>query len=357
MNDMLLSRYQSIRICGISSAVSSKWESLEEAVQKYGLDNSFNIKKFKKTTGIEGRFLAGDFQTTSDFCFAAANEILKAKNIDRREIGILIFVTQFPDYTQPATACVLHRRLGLAQNCIAFDINQGCAGFIQGLNAAAGLLRGSDCKYALMLCGDTSAKSKTRGRSNDRTSHSTLLLFGDSGSATILSKDEGVLSITSCTDGDNYDAIMIPDHSWRHPWSTHPRILDDMKVFNFSIDAAPKMINSYMEFMKTTPDDYDALVLHQANKFIIDTIGKRTGFPKDKVISSIDKFANTSSASIPNTLVNEYGEQDSDQIMRLLCCGFGVGLSWGAMELVISPKQILPLVHTDEWFDDGLPEE
>ncbi len=357
VNDMLISKYNGVKIDSISSAVSNTWESLEDATARFHLEDTFNLKKFKKTTGIEGRYLAGDYQTTSDFCFAAAEEIINVRKIDRKEIGVLVFVTQFPDYTQPATACVLHKRLGLSQKCIAFDINQGCSGFIQGVSVTAGLLQASDCKYALLLCGDTSAKSKTRGRIDDRNSHSTLLLFGDSGAATLLVKDEGEFNIVSCTNGNEFDAIMIPDHSWRHPWSSQSRILDDMKVFNFSIDAAPKMINDYMRFMNRMPDCYDALVLHQANKFIMNTIGKRTGFSNDKVISSIEKFANTSSASIPNTLVHNYGQEASDENVKVLSCGFGVGLSWGAVEFEIPKNHILPLIHTDEWFDDGLPEE
>lgn len=133
--------------------------------------------------------------------------------------------------------------------------------------------------------------------------------------------------------------------------------MDDIAVFNFAVSEVPDMLNAYMRQQGTTPEDYDKLVLHQANKLIMKQIAKKTGFPMEKVAISLDTFANTSSASIPITLVKEYGEELSDEKKRFLCCGFGVGLSWGAVEINIAPKNILPLIHTDEWFDDGYPEE
>lgn len=360
MNNMIINRYSQVQIMGIAAAASSHWQSVEDAVKSANIEQEFNVEKFKKNTGVRGRYLAGDYQTTSDFCYAAAESLFQRFGIDRKEVGILVFVTQTPDYKVPATACVLHKRMGLSQNCIAFDMNQGCSGFVYGLNAVAALLQSSDSQYALMLCGDTSAKNRFRGRREYRDSHSTLLLFGDGGTATLLKKtksDSDSLLFTSCTDGEGFDVIMESEHTWRHPWSQRPNHLDDMEVFNFSISKAPEMLKTYMELTDTTPEDYDKLILHQANRLIMQTVAKRAGFSSDQMLSSIEIFANTSSASIPNTLVKEYGEDESVKPLRFLCCGFGVGLSWAAVELNLAPSQILPLIHTDEWFDDGLPEE
>ena len=358
MNDMVVNKYNQIQIVGMAAAASSHWQSIEEAVKSSGKEKELDVEKFKKNTGVKGRWVAGDYQVTSDFCYAAAEAVLKRYGIDRSKVGILIFVSQMPDYASPATACVLHKRLGLSQGCMAFDINQGCSGFVYGLNVASALLQSSDCQYALLLCGDTSAKNKYRGRRESRDSHSTLFLFGDGGSATLLERGGNhPLIFTSCTDGEGFNAIMITGYSYRHPWSERPWLLDDVRVFNFSISKAPEMLKAYMELTGTAPHHYDKLVLHQANSLIMKTVTKRAGFPPEKMLSSIDTFANTSSASIPNTLVKEYGESELSEPLRFLCCGFGVGLSWASVELELSPSQILPLVHTDEWFDDGLPEE
>lgn len=356
---MIVNKYEQIRIAGMAAAASSQWQSLEEAVELYGKDEDFNIKKFKKSTGVNGRYVANKYQTASDFCFSAAQQLLKSLEIRPEEVGVLVYVSQMPDYMNPATACVLHKRLGLSMGCMALDIGLGCSGFVYGLNVAASLLNSSNSKYALVLCGDTSAKDKSRGRKENKGSHTILYLFGDGGTATLLERKESAnpLVFTSCTDGEGFDAIITPEHSWRHPWSDAPRFIDDMRVFNFSISNVPQMLKAYMKIVNSVPEDYDKLVLHQANDLIMQTIAKRTGFSTEKLLKSIDVFANTSSASIPNTFVNEYGESESAESLRFLCCGFGVGLSWAAVEIRLAPCQILPLIHTDEWFDDGLPEE
>lgn len=358
MSELMLNSYHQIRVMGIASAVSNKWQSLEECVETYGAEEGFKLEKFKKSTGVTGRWCAGDYQTTSDFCFAAAEALIQKYEIDRNDIGVLVLVTQGPDYSIPATACVLHKRLGLSKNCIAFDVNQGCSGFVYGLNIASALLQSSNGKYALMLCGDTSAKSFSRGRREKKKTNSSRFLFGDSGTATLLEKkDNEKLEIASCSDGEGYKAIIHAGNSWRHPWLKMPGTMDDIAVFNFATSEVPEMLNQYMIRKGSSADDYDRLVLHQANLFIMKQIAKKTGFPLDKLALSLDTFANTSSASIPNTLVKEYGGQIDVNPKRFLCCGFGVGLSWAAVELNIAPKDILPLVHTDEYFEDGYPEE
>ena len=112
-----------------------------------------------------------------------------------------------------------------------------------------------------------------------------------------------------------------------------------------------------MKLTNNTPDNYDCLVLHQANLFIMKNVAKRTGFGMDKTLISINKFGNTSSSSLPITLVNEYGDSDEEKEIHSLMCGFGVGLSWSTVDCYINTKDILPLVHTDEYFVDGYTSE
>ena len=133
--------------------------------------------------------------------------------------------------------------------------------------------------------------------------------------------------------------------------------MDEIEVFNFATSEATAQINDYMEKQEKNPEDYDCLVLHQANLMILKRIGKKTGFSKEKVLISLDRFGNTSSSSIPITLVYKYGECDDERTINALCCGFGVGLSWSTVALPINVKDIYPLVHTDEFFDDGYPRE
>lgn len=353
---MIINRYKGLEIVGMAAAVPTKWQSLEDSVD-LEKPQDFNLKKFEKMTGVEGRYVAPLQQTTADFCYEASKVLLERFQTDISEIGAIIFVSQCPDYTTPATACVLQYRLGggnALNSCIAFDVNLGCSGFVYGLNIVAGLMANSNIKKALMLCGDTFARSYHHY--DDRVSHSSKYLFGDIGTATLLENTgtDKELCFTSCTDGAGYRAIMDPYKRWRHPDTEHLSFMDDITVFNFSTEEAPTMIKEYMSMRGTSPDDYESLVLHQANLFIMKQIAKRAGFSKDKLAISIDTFGNTSSASIPATLVKLYGDNESADVKRFLACGYGVGLSWSACDLNLSPAQILPLVKTDEYFNDGI---
>ncbi len=346
-----------IRVVGMAAAVSNTWDSVRELSDE---GDSF-IKKFIRTTGVEGRYSASPNQCTSDFCFAAAEEIINKKNIDRNKIGVLVFVTQTSDYSIPATACVLQNRLGLSKSCLAFDINLGCSGFTYGMTVLGSLLMSTKAQYGLLLAGDTSAREKST-KVKKKIGHSAELLFGDSGTATLMEKvPSKEILVSSHTDGEGFKAIIKPYDGFRNPDKPEQEVpgtrMDEILVFNFAISEAVDQINDYMKKTNTTPFDYDCLVLHQANLMIMKSIGKKTAFPTEKVLVSLNKFANTSSSSIPITLVDKYGDSEENRVVNALCCGFGVGLSWSTLALPININDIFPLVHTDEYFSDGFPHE
>lgn len=349
----MLTEINNVIVIGIAAAVSSKWDAISELAS----DDESILKRFIKKAGVSGRYSASPRQTTSDFCFAAAEKLIAAKGIAKEDIGVLIFVTQTADYRLPATACVLQHRLGITNECIAFDVNLGCSGFVYGLNIIASILGNTSSKYGLLLAGDTSAREFSTRR-KQKEGHSGTLLFGDSGTATLVEKQEGSgLKFLSNTDGSGYKAIIAPYGTWRNPDSpdgrTHYAIMDDIAVFNFATNEAPKQLNDFMSMTNTTPDDYDCLVLHQANLMIMKRVAKKTVFPEEKMLVSMDRFGNTSSASIPISLVDKYGEQNTGEVIRALCCGFGIGLSWSTVAFDIKVDDILPLVHTDDYFKDG----
>lgn len=353
----MYSKLKGIKIAGIAAAVSNNWVSLKETSD----ENVQVVDKFVKTTGVMGHWAASIKQTTSDFCYAAAERLIAEKGIKKSEIGVLVFVTQSSDYELPATGCLLQHRLGLSESCIAFDVNLGCSGFVYGVEIAGAILQNTESEYALLMVGDTSAREKS-AKKKQKLSHSFSMLFGDSGTATLLKKDQAAKSIpvSLSTDGEGYKAIIRPYRGWRNPdvpdgvdgWSR----MDDIAVFNFANTEASAQILDYMEQTDTKPDDYDCLVLHQANMMILKRIAKKTGFSAEKNLISIDRFGNTSSASIPITLVDHYGELNEDKMIYALCCGFGIGLSWATAALELNVKDILPLVHTDDYFEDGYGE-
>lgn len=349
----MYSELKNIRVVGMAAAVSSTWDSVRELSN----EGEAIINKFIKTTGVEGRYSAAPKQCTSDFCFAAAEKILAEKGVDRNEIGILVFVTQTSDYGIPATACVLQERLGLSKSCIAFDVNLGCSGFTYGMTILGSLLMNTKTKYGLLLAGDTSAREKSQ-REKKKFGHSAELLFGDSGTATLVEKASAdSIYVSSHTDGSGFKAIISPFGGFRNPDRPDNEVpgtrMDEIAVFNFATSEATAQINDFMKETGTTPEDYDCLVLHQANLMIMKRIGKKTAFPSEKVLISLNRFGNTSSSSIPITLVNQYGESESNQMIKALCCGFGVGLSWSTIALPVNVKDIFPLVHTDDYFTDG----
>lgn len=353
----MYSELKDLQIIGMAAAVSNKWDSVRELSQ----EDEKIINKFIKTTGVEGRFSASSRQCTSDFCCAAAEKILSEKKVRREEIGVLVFVTQTSDYGIPATACVLQKRLGLSKSCIAFDVNLGCSGFTYGMTILGSLLMSTNTKYGILLAGDTSARELSQ-KKKAKIGHSAELLFGDSGTATLVEKKPSEsLHVSSHTDGSGYKAIIAPYGRFRNPDRPETEVpgtrMDEITVFNFATSEAVEQINDFMKVRGTCPDDYDCLVLHQANLMIMKRIGKKTGFPMDKVLVSLNRFGNTSSSSIPITLVDKYGDMQEDRTINALCCGFGVGLSWSTIALPIQIKDIYPLVHTDEYFVDGYPHD
>lgn len=350
----MYSTVKNIRVSGIAAAVSNHWDSVRELSD----EPESVINKFIKTTGVEGRYSASPNQCTSDFCYTAAEQLLEKKSIERGEIGALIYVTQTADYRIPATACVLQKRLGLSENLLAFDINLGCSGFVYGLYIISAIMQTSEMKYALLLAGDTSAREFSQ-KEKTKTSHSGSLLFGDAGTATLIEKkDASDITFSLNTDGYQYEAIFAPYGFWRHPEAPanvgNSSQMDEIGVFNFATSKVPDQINEYMNRMGTTQEDYDCLVLHQANAMILKRIGKKTGFPVEKIPISMAKFGNTSSSSIPLSLVDEYGDKVETKNINALCCGFGVGLSWATAGIELNSNDIIPLIHTDNHFDDGI---
>lgn len=343
---MILNEFNGITIKGIACAVSTNWVSIESL--KNG-DNDATLDKFVKTTSVQGHYECGPRQTAADLACVAARRILEQNSISPADIGVLVYVTQYPDYRVPSTACVLQDRLGLGKDCIAFDVNLGCSGFVYGLNIVASLMQSGNARYGLLLAGDTPSKGVRSDNSRN--------LFGDASSATLLVKEDGAspMTIASRTDGAGYKAILRPYGYSKHPERPDKEgVFDEIAVFNFAINEAPALINELLEAKGMTPENFDCMALHQANMMIMKQIVRRTHFDKEKVIYSIDRYANTSAASIPLCFVKKYGEEDGAAIVKALICGYGVGLSWAAGIIDLDTSCVLPIIETDEYFDDGL---
>lgn len=312
---------------------------------------------FIKTTGIENRRVAADGLTASDLCFEAAEKLLNEKGLNRNEIGVLLFVTQTPDWIIPPSSIRLQHRLGLQKSCIALDINLGCSGYVYGLSVISSLMKSTGAKKGLLLVGDVSSSVVSE---KDK---STSPIFSDAGSATLLEVcDNGDKMYFSLhNDGTGYDAIIIPDGGMKSkfsPASIHYEkvsegiernktqlIMNGVDVFNFSLREVAPDAKQLLDYCGKHTSDIDYFIFHQANLLMNEAIRKKLGIASEKVPYSLKDFGNTSSASIPVTLVTQLDEKLKNEKLSLLLAGFGVGLSWGTAVLDTDKITCLPLIE------------
>ena len=325
-------------IAGISTCVPKQEEFCSE-ITLFSEEESSN---FSKTTGVISRRVASPDICSSDLCYHAADKLLNNLQWDREEIECLVFVTQTPDYLLPATSPILQKRLGLSENCLALDISLGCSGYVYGLSVISSMLSHGNIKKGLLLAGDTISKTCSK---NDKT---TYPLFGDAGSATALEfQGGGNFLFNLKTDGSGSNVIKIEDGGFRNPTNYESfkeikidggisrnklqLILEGMDVFTFGISKAPASIKELSEHFELNLESVDYFIFHQANKFMNEKIRKKLNLPVEKVPYSIERFGNTSCATIPLTMVTEMKDKLENNRLFHIACGFGVGLSWGSV--------------------------
>ncbi len=348
-------KIENINIAGISACVPPK---LVENKDSDLFDDPKELERYISTIGVERRYVAEDGICSSDLCKAAAEKLIDEMGIDKSEIGCLIMVTQTPDYIFPATACILQDRLDLPKDCMSFDITMSCPGWIYGLSVMSSILSAGKIKKGLLLVGETSTKAKSP---YDRVN----LLAGDAGTATILEYKEGSspLYFSMHTDGSNYRSLIIPDGGYRNPVSPESfeyheckdgtlrnRLNANMEgedILSFAMHAAPKCIKGLLEHFEIPKEEIDYFLIHQANQMINKLIQKRLKVDDDHCPYNIADFGNSSSTTIPLIIVNKLKEQFGGK--KVVACGFGTGLAWGA--LYFNPSQditVCGLVHYEE---------
>lgn len=344
--------YNDIGILAVAACVPSKVERNSDLGY---LMEPEEIEKAVRNIGISERRTADPDVCSSDLCLKAAQKLMEDCQIDPASIDALIFVSQTSDYHQPATAPILQHRLGLGKSTLSFDVNLACSGYVYGLSIAYSFASQTGCDRVLLLVGETMSKITS---DYDKESKP---LFGDAGTATLIGKGNFGRSWFSLnSDGSGADVMIIPDGGFRHPAgpdtfkeetdaSGNRRRrdqfrMDGMAVFNFGMREEPRDLKHLVTRADLTFDDIDLIIYHQANRFMTDFFSKRLKFPVEKTPYCLDRFGNTSSASIPLTIVSEL-DGSYPQRKRVILSGFGAGLSWGSALVDLSGCHISKLIE------------
>ena len=331
-------QFQDTGIRAIAAAVP------KQVINNYKFTEFFEedvVKEVVDKVGVYQRRVADQNTCASDLCFAAAEKLFADNKIDRDEIDAVIFISQTADYRMPATAIILQDKLGLPSSALAFDINIGCSGFVYGLSIAYSYLLQAGINKVLLLDGETRTKAYSF---KDRT---TGFIFGDAGVAALLDKDNiyGKSYFSLNSDGSRHELIKIDAGGYRKPSTcetVREKVVDEYgnirteeqgymngaDVFNFVIREIPKNIKEMYEFSGSNKEDIDQFVFHQANSFMNNYLAKKLKIDNEKVPATIHKYGNTSSVSIPLTIVSELDHLKNIP-QKIMLCGFGVGLSWG----------------------------
>ena len=303
-----------------------------------------HLSSIIKMAGVQERRVVKDGETASDLAYWAAKRLLEARHVDPRDIDLIIFASQTADYQIPATASVLHHRLGLSDQCAAFDINLGCTSYPYTLATAHGFLMSGVARRALLLNADaltTVIHPKDRGL---------VPLHGDGAAATLLeitSEECGIVGFHLGTDSSGYRHLIIPASGARVRRSAETKIeerdesgivrtkehlhMNGPAVFHFSVYKVPEEIKKALKDLSLTTDDLDLVILHQANKTMVDLIYRSLKVPPEKQFFFMENIGNVSGASTPVALAEAWRQGRIKPGSRTLLASFGVGLSWGVV--------------------------
>lgn len=335
-------KIENISVQGICSYVP---ENVEDNMQFASLLGERRVKRQIRLTGIRKRHTSVRFQYPSDLAGFATEKLIRELGWNKEEIGVLIYVTQKGDYLIPSTAIRMQERLGLPKECVAYDINLGCSAFNYGVYAVAAILNTSqDYKKGLCLIAD-SVKGLISRRNFNKESISFSMLSGSAASAVALEKEEGVsmLFFGSC-DGSNYDAI-IKTSFYRDT------MMKGNVVFEFAINDVSQSILDFKKKYGLSEQDIDYYVFHQAQKLMLENMISTCELPLEKVLFSLEEYGNTSGASVPLTVNANAELLKKKEKVRLLLCGFGVGLSCGITFLEMKTEHIMAVGETNDFFD------
>ncbi len=313
------------RVTGCGSYLPSRVVTNAELAKRVDTTDEW----IQQRTGIRERRMAADGELTSDLGTNAAEEALAMAGLTGSDIDLIVCATATPDETFPATATRIQDRLGMRQGA-AFDVQAVCAGFIYALAVADNFVRLGQARNALVV------GAETFSRILDYDDRSTCVLFGDGAGAVVLQAAEGngaiesgVLSTHLYSDGRHHDALYVDGGPSSTGTVGHVR-MEGREVFRHAVVRMAEAIDAALTANDLNPGDIDWLVPHQANRRIIEAMGRRLNLPEDRVVVTIDRHANTSAASIPLALCEAVGDRRIRSGDLILMEAMGGGFTWGS---------------------------
>lgn len=312
--------------------------------------SDWTAEKIYNKTGIKSRYIAGENETALDLACKAAERLFAKHQVTRESIEYVIFCTQAPDYFLPTSACIIQDRLGINRSAGAVDINLGCSGFVYGLSLAKGLIESEQVNNVLLLTADTYTKFIHPRDKSVRT------LFGDGAAATLISPVNSdspqISNFVFGTDGSGAKDLIVPVGGMREKFSKsneYPEVTDSSgntrtdcnlfmngaNVLTFTLREVPKAMERILEKSGEEKSDYKFFVLHQANKFMLESLSKKLKVPKGKVPILMEDGGNTVSSTIPIALERMFDGRMLESGDKIVLLGFGVGLSWAGCTVTI----------------------
>ncbi len=312
-------------ISNVAHYVPEKVVDNEIIAARCGVDRSFLEDKI----GIKERRVADDDEVTSFMACRSARRLIERGAVDPQEIDALIVCTQNPDYRLPTTACLVQDMLGLKKSIIAFDINLGCSGFVYALPIAGNFIRCGAARGALVIMADQYSKIV------DPTDKNTASVFGDASAAILLRGCEegyGVVDGVFGTDGAGAKHLILYNSGVRKdPEKSSYLFMDGREIFKFSVSVVPDSVKQLLKRNGLELPDVKHYLFHQANLYMLREIKNRLGLRDDQMVIDMEHYGNTVSASIPIAYSDLIEAQPPARGDLAIFCGFGVGLSWGAV--------------------------
>ncbi len=353
----MLLEFKNAKISGVLTIVPKNVVKFDDEVENYTFSPKQTMK-LKKIMGYDERRIAPEGVCTSDLCEYGIKYLFENQLLKKDDIDALILVTQSPDYYMPATSNILHGKLGLKEDVVCMDINQGCCGYIIGLIQSFMLLEQPSIRKVVLLNGDVLSPKISK---QDRNS---CPIAGDGASVTILEKNDCSETILADikTDGTKALCLNIPAGGFRMPCTEETAIMKEDEygnirslnnlvmrgddVFNFVMTKVPTQIEFLLKENNMTKEELDYFVCHQPNRFMLQKLADKLEVNYEKLPNNIvEKFGNSSGATIPTNLCYNFKDELLNKTLKVCLSGFGIGLTWASMLINIGKLDFCEIIE------------